>query len=766
MPTMPEKNETKSIHLRDYSLAGADTALAIENGLAEATWYTSPVPREVMRELLQRRDGPAIRDTLLWLALIIGSGVASYQLWQAGSAWAVLAFLVYGTLYASTSDSRWHETSHGTAFKTDWMNDLLYELSSFMVMRESTLWRWSHTRHHSDTIIVGRDPEIAIQRPPKILTLILIFFGIGSARAYFKQIFLHSTGRLTLEEKTYIPESEYAKVYLRARVYVLIYAGVVGLSLYQQSILPLLFVGLPTLFGSWLMPIYGHTQHAGLADNVLDHRLNSRTVYMNRINRYLYWNMNYHVEHHMFPLVPYHNLPRLHEIVKTDMPPPYRSIWHAWREFVPAVLRQITDPDYFVKRELPLRPAHTDMRVMAHVFTAKGQVVNGWVEVCAEHFLKAADVIRFDHEQKTYAIYRTADGTLYATDGICTHGNTHLADGLVKGKLIECAKHNGRFDITDGSPQRQPVCVGLKTYKVRTHDAKILLDIGSPSHCDAESSQTTYRFRVVSNINVATFIKELVLEAEPGAPRPSYLPGQYLQLDIPAYGDLAFREFNVSSPFFEEWEKRHIFDLHAQNDVPVRRNYSLASNPATDEQFRFNVRIALPPHNQDCPAGVGSAYIHHLKSGDPVTAIGPFGQFLIKPGHAEMVYVGGGAGMAPLRAHLSYLFETMNTGRRVSFWYGARSEQEVFYQTYFEELARKYPNFSFHLALSEPRPDTHRQVPVGLIHEVLYANYLSIHRNVAAIEYYLCGPPGMFDATRDMLKNLSVPDQQIAFDEF
>ena len=522
MPSTLEEKETKSIHLRDYGLAGADTALAIEKGLAEATWYTSPIPKDTLRELLQRRDGPAIRDTLLWFALIIGSGVASYQLWRAGSSWAVLAFLIYGTLYASTSDSRWHETSHGTAFKTDWMNDLLYELSSFMVMRESTLWRWSHTRHHSDTIIVGRDPEIAIQRPPKFLTLILIFFGVGAVRAYFKQIFLHSTGRLTVEEKTYIPESEYAKVYWRARVCVLIYAGVVGLSLYHQSILPLLFVGLPTLFDSWLMPIYGHTQHAGLADNVLDHRLNSRTVCMNRINRYLYWNMNYHVEHHMFPLVPYHNLPRLHEIVKADMPTPYRSIWHAWCELVPAVLRQVSDPDYFVKRDLPARPAHTNTQVMAHVFTAKGQAVNGWVEVCAEHFLKTEDVIRFDHEQKTYAIYRTADAALYATDGICTHGNTHLANGLVKGKLIECAKHNGRFDITDGSPQRQPTCVGLKTYKVRTHDSKIFLDISSPSHRGAESTTTTYKFRVVSNISVATFIKELVLEVEPGALRPSY----------------------------------------------------------------------------------------------------------------------------------------------------------------------------------------------------------------------------------------------------
>jgi Na+-transporting NADH:ubiquinone oxidoreductase subunit F len=265
--------------------------------LAEATWYTSPVSKETMRELLQRRDGPAIRDTLLWFALIIGLGWAGYQLWQAGSWWAALPFMIYGVLYASTSDSRWHESGHGTAFKTDWMNNVLYEIASFMVMRESTVWRWSHTRHHSDTIVVGRDPEIAVPRPPDILGLILSFFSIKVLPRYVWHALLHCVGRLTAEEKTFIPESEYEKVFLRARIYLLIYLGVIGLAIYERSILPLLFIGLPTLYGSWLMPIYGYTQHTGLAENVLDHRLNCRTVYLNFIHRYLYWNMNYHVEH-------------------------------------------------------------------------------------------------------------------------------------------------------------------------------------------------------------------------------------------------------------------------------------------------------------------------------------------------------------------------------------------------------------------------------------------------------------------------------------
>lgn len=463
----------------DYSLVGRNAALAIEKGLAEATWYASPVPEATMRELLTRRDGPALRDTLLWFALILGSGWAGLKLWQAGSAWAVVPFMIYGVLYASTSDSRWHESSHGTAFKTDWLNNALYEIASFMVMREATVWRWSHTRHHSDTIVVGRDPEIAVPRPPSLVTLLLSFFALPVIPKYFRAVTLHAMGRMRPEETAFIPESEYGKVFLRARIYLLIYAGVLALAVWQRSLLPLMFIGLPTLYGSWLMPVYGYTQHAGLAENVLDHRLNCRTVYLNRLHRFLYWNMNYHIEHHMFPLVPYHQLPRLHEAVKPDMPAPYRGLWQAWREIIPAVLRQRKDPTYFVERTVPAPKTGARAAATCRTLTAKGRAVDGWIELGASAFLRPGEVLRFDYEETTYAVYRLADGSLHATDGVCTHGNAHLASGLVKGRLIECPKHNGRFDILDGSPQRQPVCVALKTYRVREHDGKLFLQLAA-----------------------------------------------------------------------------------------------------------------------------------------------------------------------------------------------------------------------------------------------------------------------------------------------
>lgn len=466
----------------------------------------------------------------------------------------------------------------------------------------------------------------------------------------------------------------------------------------------------------------------------------------------------------MFPLVPYHALPRLHELVKSDMPKPYSGLFEAWREIVPAVRRQIADPGFHVKRAIPTPTDRKEAPPTMDVINAVGRrVVDGWVEVCASEHLSVEDVIRFDHDQKTYAVYRTADGKFYATDGICTHGNTHLAGGMVKGKLIECPKHNGRFDVTDGSPKRKPVCVGLQTYPVRVNEGRIYLNI-APSK--AAAGQKTYRFRVVSNDNVATFIKELVLEPADASSVVAYQPGDYLQLDIPAYGEIKFREIEVKEPFAKVWEAQHVFDFKSQNTVPIRRNYSLATNPATDRQLRFNVRIAAPPRGQACNAGAGSAYMHRLKPGDMVTAIGPFGEFHIKPTQNEMVYLGGGSGMAPLRSHISHLLETQKSTRKISFWYGARSLQEVFYRDYFEGLAARFPNFSFHLALSEPQSEDNWSSHTGMIHEVLKREHLDSHANAAGVEYYLCGPPVMIQSAIQVLKDLKVPARQVAFDEF
>ena len=337
--------------LRDYSLVGPDARHAEELGLVSADWYRPPVPRKRLKELMQRKDGPAVRDTAIWIASFLVTGSLALHFWPG---WMALPFFIaYGVLYGSSTDSRWHECGHGTAFKTRWMNDAVYHVACFMVMREPTVWRWSHTRHHTDTIIVGRDPEIAVMRPTVILKVIGMFFAIPQTIAAIKKMLAHVAGRLDAEEATYIPEMERARVYLVARIWLAVHLAVIATAAYTGSILPMLLVGpLPTMYGAWLHVVTGITQHAGLAEDVLDHRLNSRTVYMNPLMRFLYWNMNYHIEHHMFPMVPYHALPALHEEVKAYCPPPYSSIYTAYREIVPALLRQVREPGWCIERKL------------------------------------------------------------------------------------------------------------------------------------------------------------------------------------------------------------------------------------------------------------------------------------------------------------------------------------------------------------------------------------------------------------------------------
>jgi len=336
---------------RDYSLTGPLNAWAVESGLANAEWYKTKIPRARMKELMQRSDHPATRDTILWIGgMIVCAGLGVY-FW--GSWWCVPFFAVYGVLYGSSGDSRWHECGHGTAFKTQWKNDAVYQLACFFMMRNPVVWRWSHSRHHTDTIIVGRDPEIITPRPPEVAKLLLNFFGVLDAPQHLGVMLRLAAGRLTAAEKDFIPESEWGKAIRIARIWTVIYALVIAASIWMRSILPLMVIGLPRLYGAWHHLLTGVTQHIGLAEDVLDHRLNCRTVYINPFSRFVYWNMNYHVEHHMFPMVPYHRLPELHKEIQPDCPPAYHGFYACYREIIPTLWRQLKDPTYFVRRELP-----------------------------------------------------------------------------------------------------------------------------------------------------------------------------------------------------------------------------------------------------------------------------------------------------------------------------------------------------------------------------------------------------------------------------
>jgi len=275
---------------------------------------------------------------------------------------------------------------------------------------------------------------------------------------------------------------------------------------------------------------------------------------------------------------------------------------------------------------------------------------------------------------------------------------------------------------------------------------------------------------VVSNRNVATFIKEFVVRLPKGEIL-DFQSGGYIQIDVPKT-QVDFKDIEVEEKFREDWDKLNIFDLKMNNPEPIFRAYSMANHPAEGNIVMLNIRIATPPWDRtrnrfmNVNPGICSSYIFSRKPGDKVMISGPYGEFHIKNTDKEMVYIGGGAGMAPLRSQIFHLFHTEKTTRKVSYWYGARSLREVFYDDEFYEIEKNFPNFKFNLALSEPLPEDNWTGYTGFIHQVVLNNYLSKHSEPEEIEYYLCGPPMMNDAVFKMLDNLGVPKENIAFDDF
>jgi len=277
---------------------------------------------------------------------------------------------------------------------------------------------------------------------------------------------------------------------------------------------------------------------------------------------------------------------------------------------------------------------------------------------------------------------------------------------------------------------------------------------------------------VVSNQNVASFIKEFTVRLPEGEVM-NFQPGSYAQINIPKF-NLKFTEFAVEDRFKAEWDKFKMWDLACKNDEETVRAYSMANYPAEGNIITLNVRIATPPFDRNTGTwqagvkpGIGSSFIFNLKPGDKVMMSGPYGDFHILDTKREMLYIGGGAGMAPLRAHLLHLFKTLKTtDRTVSYWYGARSKAEIFYEEDFRAIEKEFPNFKFHIALSEPRPEDNWTGPVGFIHQVIHDNYLKDHDAPEDIEYYMCGPGPMAKAVEGMLDSLGVPREMLHFDDF
>ncbi len=317
------------------------------NASASPNWYTCDIDRKILKGHFARDDMHALVHLGVWFALLGVTGYLGFLSW--GTWWAVPAFLAYGTLYAG-AEARAHELGHGTPFRTAWLNTVFYHITSFIALREAYYCKWRHSVHHTHTIATEHDPEIQVKRPADLVKIGLDFFYIIGGWQELKKITLHALGIMTSGVKAFVPQSEWRNMVWSSRAYLAVMALVILFAIWSGSFLPLMYVALPRFYGGWFHQLCGLTQHAGLAEEAEDHRLNTRTVYMDPVSQFLYFNMNYHLEHHLYPMVPFHALPRLHARLKDQLPPAYDGFIDVYAEILPALWRQSRDPSFFVDR--------------------------------------------------------------------------------------------------------------------------------------------------------------------------------------------------------------------------------------------------------------------------------------------------------------------------------------------------------------------------------------------------------------------------------
>ncbi len=332
-----------------------------------------------------------------------------------------------------------------------------------------------------------------------------------------------------------------------------------------------------------------------------------------------------------------------------------------------------------------------------------------------------------------------------------------------------------RCQVHDGAGSILPTETDYFTRKEQMNNWRLACQVKVKDNIKMEIPQEVlgiqkWECTVVSNKNVATFIKEFVVQLPEGETL-DFRSGGYIQIDVPKI-EVDFKDIEVEEEFRGDWEKFNMFDLKMKNPEPTFRAYSMANHPAENNIIMLNIRIATPPFDrvnggfQKINPGVCSSFIFSRKKGDKVTISGPYGEFFIKDTNREMMFIGGGAGMAPMRSHIFHLFHTEKTDRKTTFWYGARSKREIFYEEDFRQIENNFDNFNFTIALSEPLPEDNWEGSTGFIHSVIFEEYLSKHEEPEEIEYYLCGPPMMNAAVQKMLYDLGVPDEMIAFDDF
>jgi fatty acid desaturase len=315
-------------------------------------WWKPQLDSAVLKDLMRRSDLPAVLAYGVWFLLVAALGYLSAALYLAGSAWCIPAFLVYGTFF-SLNNSHLHESLHGTPFKTRALNKIMFFITSAMELRATTLTRWRHLHHHAWTIIKGTDLEIQAPRPVRLWKVLIEFFYLDSTSSLVPILFLHSLGIPSGEARRVVPEAEYRRMFWTSRACLLLHLGVIALAIVLGSWLPILLFTLPRLYGGILMWILILSQHSGLAEDVLDYRLNTRTIRLNPVLSFFYLHMEYHAEHHIYPNIPFHSLARFRSLIDDQMPPAYEGLWKTYKELVPVLWRQRRDESCFIRTPVP-----------------------------------------------------------------------------------------------------------------------------------------------------------------------------------------------------------------------------------------------------------------------------------------------------------------------------------------------------------------------------------------------------------------------------
>jgi fatty acid desaturase len=319
---------------------------------APEKWYAPPVERAAVSALMKRSNGRAMASYGLWLLLLAGLGWLSSWLFTLGSPWCIPAFFLYGTVFSS-ANARWHESMHGTPFKTKGLNAAAFFLGAAREYKDVVSARWSHLTHHAFTIHTEKDLEILAPRPVRLGILLLDYFYLHYAVLSLGVLIQHSFGVPSTGARRVVPKDRYARMFWASRAVLLLHLAAIVLAIVLRSWLPILLFTTPRLYGGVVVWLFVVTQHSGLAQDVWDHRLSTRSLHVNPVLSFLYMNMENHLEHHLYPNVPFHALPRLHALLTPWLPRTYRGLWDAYREMWPALLRQRRDKDWFIRRDVP-----------------------------------------------------------------------------------------------------------------------------------------------------------------------------------------------------------------------------------------------------------------------------------------------------------------------------------------------------------------------------------------------------------------------------